>query len=105
MGKDYESILLNKGYKQFAPSAFDGVSVKNCYQKAFVNKDNEREYFITFKKWDFSQFADENHPDLTDYRFEADTQLTYLPNGQVINLEFLCGWEPSEIEQFMKDLF
>ena len=93
--------LLNNGYKKFKPATFDCDKVSAKYQKVVGNKD----YFITWDEWDFSEYADENHTDLKEPRFEGHVQLMHKETGNYLNLEFLAGWELDEAEKFIKQLF
>lgn len=101
---DIESTLIKKGYQRFSPSPFDGECVMKCYQTAVRNNNGDRQYFITWKKWDFSQYKNGNHSELEKPRYEAYTQLT-TKDGNVIDITFLNGWEPEKAEEFMEKLF
>lgn len=99
-----KSELIKRGYNRFNPTPFDNESVTDCYQKTFRDKNNDRKYFLTYHKWDFSRFADARHPELNYPSYEAETQLT-TKDGGVINLTFLHLWKPKEAEEFLEKLF
>lgn len=100
-----EKKLLDCGYCRFKPSPFDGENVTDCYQKAFRDEDDNRKYFLTYHRWDFSQYAYRCHdPNLNKPSYEAETQLT-TKNGGVLNITFLSQWEPEDAEEFLAKLF
>ena len=93
------------GYIHYNPAPLDGECVTSVYQRSFNDKNGNKKYFLTWKEWDFSQYADALHQDLKNRRYEADTQLTYKKNGQTLDLTFLDGWSVEDAEGFMKALF
>lgn len=98
--------LLDRGYHKFKPTPFDDESVVACFQTSFCDENDDRKYFLTWKKWDFSRFASPlRNRHLYEPSYEATTQLTYKKNGQSINIDFLNGWEPEDAEAFLDDLF
>ena len=101
---DIEKSLKDKNYKEFKPTSFDDECITKCYQSAIRNEDDKRDYFINWKKWDFSKYNYMRRPELNEPRFEADTQLT-TKNEKTIEILFFNGWEPEEVEEFMKKLF
>lgn len=104
MKKDIEKDLLSKGYHQFKPSGFDGECVTDCYQTAIRNSEGDREYFITWRKWDFSRYNYNNDSHLDEPAYEAETHLN-THDKNVIDITFHNGWEPEAVEEFMKKLF
>lgn len=102
--EDFEKILTDKGYKQFKYSPFNEFFAAACYQTSKKNDKGNRDYFITWRKWDLSKYTSERHPDLDRPRFEAETQLI-TKDKNVINITFLDGWKPDKVEEFMKKLF
>ena len=97
--------LIKKKYNRFNPSNLDGQYVTDLYQKSFTDQNNNRKYFLIWKKYDFSKYADRFHKDLNKPRYEGDTQLTFNENNQVINLTFLDGWSTNDAEKFLEKLF
>ena len=96
--------LIKRGYNRFNPSPFDNESVTDCYQKAFRDEAGNRKYFLTYRQWDFSRYADTNHPSMNMPSYEAETQLT-TKKGGTIDITFLHLWEPKDAEEFLEKLF
>lgn len=97
--------LKENGYQYYEPTRIDGDFVECLYQRSFKDDNNTKQYFLTWKKWDFSQFADKMHPDLKDPRYEGDTQLELKDGSGTIDVTFLSGWELDKAEKFMEKLF
>ena len=102
-----EQELIDNGYHKYEPNIFDNNDcIVACFQKAFCDTEsNNRNYFITWKEWDFSKYADSAHPELKIPSFEGSTQLTHKETGNTINVEFLSTWNLNKAEKFMQDLF
>lgn len=97
--------LLKHGYYEYKPSPFDSDCVKKCYQKSFKDKNGNRKYFLTWKEWDFSQYADYHHPELEyQHSFEGNTQLI-TTDDDAIEITFFNGWSRDRAEKFLKKLF
>ena len=96
--------LIYRGYKPFKPGPFDDECITQGFQKAIRDENDDRKYFITFKKWDFSRY--DKVKELNDcVSYEGDTQLAYKKNGEFMNITFLHGWEAEEVEEFLDNLF
>lgn len=94
--------LLEKGYKEYSPSAEFDVGVDRIFQKRF-DDDTGKQYFITVHT-----FKPLTHP-YTHEEFtsepEFDIQL-YSSNGhKPLNLKFFSGWSIDEVEYYVKKLF
>lgn len=98
-----QDTLYKLDYRRFNPGAFESESVTDCYQKAFRDENDDRKYFLTWRKWDFSKYATVDN-NLEEPAYDAYTQLT-TKDGDVINIEFLSGWEPQKAEEFLDKLF
>lgn len=93
--------LEKNGYQYYEPSILDGECVTSLYQRSFDGK----KYFLTWRKWDFSRFADQLHLDLNEPKYEGNTQLELKDGSGTIDITFLSGWELDKAEKFMKQLF
>lgn len=97
--------LKENGYQYYAPSILDGECVTGLYQRSFGDDETYKKYFLTWKKWDFSRFADQLHLDLNEPKYEGNTQLGLKDGSGTIDITFLNGWELDKAEKFMKQLF
>lgn len=78
-----ENYLLQKGFKKYEPSEFDGCD--RCYQKCYRSFDGTKRYFINVKYYDLVHPY--THEQIGGY--EISTQLYRKGSHNAINMTFL----------------
>lgn len=96
-----DEYIIEKGYKEFAPSRFDNASIVKCFQKRFDDEIGKK-YFITIKKWDWTPY---HYIDISDYTYELDTQIYKKDTHEPINLSFFSGWHLDDVEDYMEKIW
>jgi hypothetical protein len=100
-----DQLLIDRGYKQYPPTAVDSHIVVACFQKRFDDKHGKK-YFINVKKNDMS-FIPEGHrcSYWEPFSYDYEVQVTFGEDERAVNLEMFCGWTIEQVEKFMEDFF
>ena len=88
--------LLDKGYKEFHPTRFDGDAEK-AYQKRFRNEKGDTLYFINVYMY--------CHYIIQEINFEVETQLYQKGTHEPVNLKFFCGWTLADAEDYVQRIY
>ena len=100
-----DEYLIERGYKEYKPTAFDNKSVVARFQKRF-DDDFGKKYFIDVLKW--------SHDYIPEYRRDKwwkpftywyETQITFGEDEKTLNFEFFSSWTLEGVEKFMEEFF
>ena len=98
--------LRDAGYVYYSRETNIGNKCNvGLFEKCVRDEEGHKKYFIHIEKWDFSRFADPQHQDLKEPRYEANVQLTHKLTNETVNVELLSGWSIEQLEKFYEDLF
>ena len=99
-----DKYLLDKGYKQYAPTPFDNSSVVARFQKRFDDAFGKK-YFIDVVKWSHD-YVPKEHRDKwwKPFTYCYEVQVS-IGDDNTINLEFFSSWNLEDVEQFMEEFF
>lgn len=100
-----DEYLLERGYKQYAPTPFDSDITVARFQKRFDDNIGKK-YFINVIKnsWDY---VPENRRDKwwTPFTYEYEVQITMFEEEKPINFQFFSNWLLDEVEMFVENFF
>jgi hypothetical protein len=100
-----DEYLLEHGYKEYQPTAYDDDYIVGRFQKRF-DDDIGKKYFINAIK-----YSQEYIPECRRDRFwepfiyEYEVHITMNKNEDPLILHFLSSWNTEEIEEFMESFF
>lgn len=105
VNKMTNEYLIERGYKQYAPTPFDNEYVITRFQKRFDDEFGKK-YFIDVVKWSHDYVPKERRDDWwKPFTYCYETQISLFDEEKHINLEFFSDWTVEEVEKFMKDMF
>ena len=88
--------LIAAGYNRYDPPRFEDC-ITDIFQKCIRDKDNNKQYYITCERWDYSNISNgRNIP----VRYEWSVQLTHKETGEVVNIDCLSGWSIEDVEKY-----
>ena len=94
--------LLEKGYKEYSPSAEFEIGVNRMFQKRF-DDEYGKQYFITvytFKPWTHP-YTHEEFISEPEFRVQLYSSNDHKP----LNLNFFSGWSIDEVEDYVWKIF
>lgn len=94
--------LINKGFHEYSPSAFDHESVETCFQKRY-DDENGKKYFITVKKW--KEFYHPHTHEVYPPNYEYDTQLYKKDGHDAVDVLFHSSWNIEDVEDYLEKLW
>ena len=100
-----DKFLIDRGYKQYPPSALDSDIVVALFQKRF-DDEHGKKYFINVKKNDMS-FVPESHRGeyWKPFNYDFKVQVTFGEDERSVNLEMFSDWTVEDVEKFMESFF
>jgi hypothetical protein len=100
-----DKILIDRGYKQYQPTALDSDIVVACFQKRF-DDEHGKKYFINVKKNDMSFIPESHRGDYwKKFSYDYEVQVTFGEDERAVNLEMFSGWSIEQVEKFMDEFF
>jgi hypothetical protein len=102
---EMDNYLIDRGYKQYPPTALDSHIVVAFFQKRF-DDDQGKKYFINVNKNDMS-FIPAGHrgEHWEPFSYSYEVQVTFGDDERAVNLEMFNGWNIEQVEKFMEDFF
>lgn len=91
--------FIDAGYARWDPPKYENC-ITDIFQKCIKDENNNKKYFITVERWDYSSIANSRHIPI---RFEASVQLTHKATGEVVNIDCLSGWSIEDMEKYYED--
>lgn len=101
-----DKYILEKGYKQYAPTQFDKEHTVARFQKRFDDEYGKK-YFIDVVKWSKDFIPVERRDEYWQpYGYEYEVQVSMHDDEQnTINLYFFSDWTLDKVEEFMAEFF
>lgn len=90
-----EQTLLDKGYKEFPPTKFDGAD--RAFQKRIRAENGDTLYFINVYMYYSWGTIPKN--------FEVETQLYQKGTHEPLNLKFFCEWTLADVEDYIQRIY
>ena len=97
-----DEMLLERGFREFAPGPLDSAGVERCFQKRYDDESGKR-YFITVRKW--REWCHPTTGIVEPPAYEYDVQLYSGEGRDAIDLTFHSSWELQDVEQAMEVLW
>lgn len=87
--------LLDKGYKEFPPTKFDGAD--EAFQKRIRAENGDTLYFINvYMYYSWGEIPK---------NFEVETQLYQKGTHEPLNLKFFCDWTLADVEDYIQRIY
>ena len=100
-----DEYILNRGYKQYAPTAFDSEHIIARFQKRFDDNFGKK-YFIDIKKWS-NKYIPMSHRNeyWKPFSFEYEIYTTMFEEEKPMIINFYSDWTIEEVENFAENFF
>lgn len=93
-----DKLLIEKGYKEFAPSPFCDEYIIKFFQKRFDDEWGKK-YFINVNKYDLTNIDTNNSP------YEFEIYLTVIGGDAIRLLLYGSNWDIDKVEIYIDNLF
>ena len=94
--------LIERGYKEYPPTAIHSRGIEKCFQKRFDDKDGKK-YFIDVNKW--SPWTHPHTNEVWGPNYEYETQLYQKGTHNAVNLTFHSSWNIEDVEKMVETIF
>lgn len=95
-----DKLLIEKGFKEYAPTPFHPKGVEKFFQKKYVDKIGIK-YFIDVQKWPELVI-----PGIETFHASYEYTVQVCNNqGNAIDLLFHSTWHLKDVENYMEEMF